>query len=38
MAKWYPVLEYGIFNGYLITRAEYLTLQKAGVVFDIVEV
>lgn len=36
MAKYYPALEYGIFDGKLISRAEYLTLRKAGIVFVIV--
>ena len=33
MAKWYPELEYGIYNGYIINRAEYYMLRKAGIVF-----
>lgn len=36
MAKWYVELEYGIFNGQIINRAEYFTLKKHGVVFEIV--
>lgn len=36
MAKWYPVLDYGIFDNKLITRAEYFMLRKAGVIFEIV--
>jgi hypothetical protein len=37
MAKWYTSLEYGVYNGLLINRAEYLLLKKAGVVFVIEE-
>ena len=37
MAKWYTSLEYGVYNGYIINRAEYFTLRKAGVVFVIEE-
>lgn len=37
MAKWYVSLEYGIYNGLLISHAEYCTLRKAGILFDIVE-
>lgn len=33
MTKWYESLGYGIYNGQLINRAEYLTLRKAGIVF-----
>lgn len=37
MAKWYTSLEYGVFDGYIINRAEYYTLCKAGVVFTVEE-
>lgn len=37
MAKWYVELGYGIYNGQLINQAEYLTLKKYGIVFEIVE-
>lgn len=37
MAKYYVALGYGIFNGCLITEAEYFTLRKHGVVFEVVE-
>lgn len=37
MAKYYPALEYGIFDGKLISRAEYLMLRKAGILFDVIE-
>lgn len=33
MAKWYPELEYGIYDGYIINRAKYYTLRKAGIMF-----
>lgn len=36
MAKWYTELQYGIYNGQLISRAEYLTLRKAGIQFEII--
>lgn len=36
MAKWYESLEYGVFDGKLINRAEFYTLRKAGVVFEVV--
>lgn len=37
MAKWYVSLDYGIYNGMLINRAEYYTLRKAGIVFIVHE-
>lgn len=36
MAKWYTELEYGIYNGTLINRAEYYMLRKAGVCFEVI--
>jgi hypothetical protein len=36
MAKWYVELQYGIYNGQLISRAEYYMLRKAGIQFEIV--
>ena len=36
MAKWYAELDYGIFNGTIISRAEYFTLRKAGIQFEVV--
>ena len=35
MAQWYSALNYGIFNGMIINYAEYMTLRKAGIVFEI---
>lgn len=37
MAKYYPALEYGIFDGKLISKAEYYMLRKAGIQFEVVE-
>ena len=37
MAKWYEYLDYGIFNGCIVNRAEYLTLRKAGIIFDVIQ-
>ena len=37
MAKYYVTLEYGIYNGCIITKAEYFMLRKHGVVVEVVE-